>query len=104
MFTRAKRAPIALCALCGEQTAASHLIGGVTSMQAYLADPDNATRDLRDKTEETFRKHWQVTAAQKQTAQPDAPLDALATITFRLSAEALAEDREPPFPPNPWRI
>ncbi len=76
----------------------------LAEMALYLADPDKAARDLRDKLEESFRKQWQAAATKRQAAEPDAGLDAPATITFRLSPEALAEDRERPFPPNPWRI
>jgi len=91
-------------ALHGAHTAASHFVDKVTSMQAYLADPDKAARDLRDKLTESFRKHWQARATEGQTAGPAVPSGPSATITFRLSPEALAEDRARPFPPNPWRI
>jgi hypothetical protein len=88
--------------LHGEQTAASHFMDEVRSMQAYLADPDKSARDLHDKLTESFREHWQATAA--EPAGHAVQSGSSATITFRLSAEALAEDRERPFPPNPWRI
>ncbi|MBV8820207.1 MAG: hypothetical protein JO022_17735 [Acidobacteriaceae bacterium] len=84
-------------ALHGEQTAASFLLDDVTSMQAYIEDPDLAARDLRHKLGESFNRHVQGKKTDTQAADS-------ATITFSLSPDALAEDRKRPFPPNPWRI
>ncbi len=89
-------------ALHGEQTGASHFIDEVTSMQAYLADPDKAARDLQEKFTKLFREHSQ--AAETQAAGEATPSSTSETITFTLTPEALAEDRERPFPPNPWRL
>jgi hypothetical protein len=79
-------------------TGAGHFLDDVAPMQAYLADPDQAARDLREKLEQEFR------AAQGQATGPHEPLSSSATITFHLSPEALAEARAHPFPPNPWWI
>ena len=87
-----------------EHAAALHFIDEVTSMQAYLIDPDQAACDLRDKATELFRNQWQAGAAERRTAGPAVPPGPSTTITFRLSPEALAEDRARPFPPNPWRV
>ena len=80
--------------IAGEQTAASHFLDEVTSMETYLADPEKSARDLREKF-----------AALRKRAQAGGDADSSSeTITFHLSPEAIAEDRARPFPPNPWRI
>jgi tetratricopeptide (TPR) repeat protein len=91
-------------ALHGEQTAAPYLMEEVTSMRAYLADPDKAAENLRDKFEEMFRQQSLGAAMQSQVAGESELSSSSATITFELSPEAIAENRERPFPPNPWRI
>jgi tetratricopeptide (TPR) repeat protein len=59
-------------ALHGEQTGASHFIDEVTSMQAYLADPDKSARDLHDKFTKLFHEHSQrsETQAAGEAASP----------------------------------
>ncbi|MFL6446164.1 MAG: tetratricopeptide repeat protein [Bryobacteraceae bacterium] len=87
-----------------EHTAASYFIDEITSMQAYLKDPEQAARELSAKLTESFRNHVQPRMAASESggvAVADAQSE---TITFRLSPEALAEDRARPFPPNPWRL
>ena len=86
-------------ALHGEQTAASFFIEDVSSMRAYLADPEKAGEMLREKFEKAFREHSIATA--NGESQPSGSSE---TITSELSPEAIAEDRERSFPPNPWRI
>jgi hypothetical protein len=71
------------------------LMEELASMRAYLADPDKAAKRLRDKFQEMFRQH---------SAGESAGPTSSATMTFELSPVAIAEDRERPFPPNPWRI
>jgi tetratricopeptide (TPR) repeat protein len=88
-------------ALHGEQTAASHFLDEVTSMQAYLADPDMTARRLREELEVRFREHWQTRETRDENAVPPGHAE---TISFQLSPEAIAEDMARPFPPNPWRI
>ena len=90
-------------ALHGEQTGAARFLEDVTSMQTYLADPNKSARDLREKLTDLFHKQVQAGTVQTETGTRAAPSSS-STITFHLSAEALAEDRERPFPPNPWRI
>lgn len=91
-------------ALHGGQTAATHLLDDVASMEIYLVDPEKGTRDFRDKLDKLFRKHLPETANESSGPGPSAPVRESDTITFTLSPEAIAEDRERPFPPNPWRI
>jgi tetratricopeptide (TPR) repeat protein len=90
--------------LHGESTGASFFVDDVRSMQAYLADPNKAARDLREKLTEMFSKHMQAAATGGQGGGIAVPARSSETITFTLSPEALAEDREPAFPPNPWRL
>jgi hypothetical protein len=73
-------------------------------MQAYLADPDKAAKTLHDKRQEMFRQHSLGTARQRLAAGESAGSSSSATMTFQLSPEAIAEDRERSFPPNPSRI
>ncbi len=101
LLEEARRHLARALALHGEQTGASHFLDEVTSMQAYLADPDMAARKLREELEEQFREHWQ---ARGTGAEGTVPLGHAETITFQLSPEAIAEDMARPFPPNPWRI
>jgi hypothetical protein len=75
----------------------------VASMRAYLADPERAAQAMRHELQETLRQHLQGAAAESQEEREDSSSSS-ATITFQLSPEAIAEDRERPFPPNPWRI
>ena len=82
-------------ALHRDQTAAPYLMEEVASMRAYLADPDKAAKMSRDKFQEMFRHY---------SAGESGDSSSSATMTFELSPEAIAEDRERPFPPNPWRI
>jgi len=91
-------------ALHGERTAAAHFLDKVVSIQAYLVDPDKSTRDLRDQLTESFQKHLQATATEGQSTEPGGRRGRPASITFRLSPEAIAEDKARPFPPNPWRL
>jgi tetratricopeptide (TPR) repeat protein len=95
LLEEAKRHLSRALSLDREHRGAWSLMDDVASMQAYLADPDQAARDLREKLEREFR------AARRQAAGTLGPS---ATITFRPSPEALAEARARPFPPNPWWI
>ena len=87
-------------ALHGDRTAASLFLDRITSMETYLADPEKSARELHEKFMPLFHEHME---AQKQANGDAEPSDS-ATISFHLTPEALAEDRERPFPPNPWRI
>ncbi len=89
--------------LYDEQTAAPFFMEEVTSMRAYLADPERAAQAMRDKLQEMFRQH-QTQAAVPSVEEESDSASSSATITFPLSPEAIAEDRDRPFPPNPWRI
>jgi len=75
----------------------------VTSMRAYLADPEGAAKAMRDKRQEMLRRHLRGDAEDSQDGESGSSSSS-ATITFTLSPEAIAEDRERPFPPDPWRI
>ncbi len=68
-------------------------------MRAYLADPEEAAETWRQKFREMIRQH----SPENETGDSESSSSS-ATITFQLSPEAIAEDRERPFPPNPWRI
>jgi tetratricopeptide (TPR) repeat protein len=60
-------------AVGGEHTAASHFVDEVTSMQAYLADPDKAARDLRDKLTESFHRSKAAAAERQAAGNPSSP-------------------------------
>jgi tetratricopeptide (TPR) repeat protein len=81
-----------------EHTGALHFLDEVRSMEAYLADPDQAARDLRDKLQRQF------IAAQRRAAADPGQSSLSATITFEPDPEAFAEARARPFPPDPWWI
>jgi hypothetical protein len=65
-----------------------------TFMRAYLADPGKAAETLRDKLEETFLQHSLGAGDAKPGGGKSEPSRSSATITFQLSPEAIAEDRE----------
>ena len=83
-----------------EEIGALFFLEQVRSMQAYLADPDQAARDLHKKHMEEFRKHRQASANETQ----DAGGGESEAITFELRPEAVEEHRKRPFPPNPWLL
>jgi tetratricopeptide (TPR) repeat protein len=83
--------------LVKDQSGIRHFSEQIASMKLYLSDPDQAARDLREKHTQLFRKHV-------QASETGASARSSAKVTFRLTPEALAEDREKRFPPNPWRI
>jgi tetratricopeptide (TPR) repeat protein len=75
-----------------------HFMADVKSMEAYLADNDDDARQLRDESAEWERREQRVSEAWRQAAgDPESSSSESATITFRLSPEALAEARTRPF-------
>jgi hypothetical protein len=97
LLDEASRHLVRAATLVDDQSAIGHFSEEIASMKAYLADPDQAARDLRDKHTQLLRKHLQ--ASEAGASAPSSGM-----ITFRLTPEALAEDAERRFPPNPWRI
>jgi tetratricopeptide (TPR) repeat protein len=80
-----------------EQGVEAHYLSQLTSLELYLTDPEMGSRKYREHMDAQFRKHLPPEEAGEEGS-------ASASITFTLSPEAIAEDLERPFPPNPWRI
>jgi len=83
---------------------ALHFMADVKSMEASLAETEDAARQKQEESAEWERKAEQVNEEARQAAGQPVRSGSSGTITFRPSPEALAEAQARPFPPNPWWI